>query len=72
MDSSKKRYICDACIQMDKADTVAVLNFLYNSTQSTSIMSQNKDGIKVDLNKLPASVINGLYELVKYKINKPI
>lgn len=68
MESEKKRYICDACIQMDKDDAVHILNFLHNANQDTGIFSENRDGIKINLNKLSPNVINNLYEFVKYKM----
>jgi len=68
--SEKKRYICDACIQMDKTDTISVLNFLHNAIQDINVFSKNKDGIKLNLDKLDSSIIDSLYGFVKYKINK--
>lgn len=68
--SDKKRYICDACAHMDKADSEAVLNFLHNAVQDISIFSNNKDGIKLNLDKLSPSVIESLYAFVKYRSNK--
>lgn len=68
--SDKKRYICDACVSMDKIDSEAVLNFLHNAVQDISIFSNNKDGIKLNLDKLSPAVIDSLYAFVKYRVNK--
>jgi hypothetical protein len=68
--SSKKRYICDACSQTDRADNIAILNFLYNALQSQNLFSENKDGVKINLDKLDNSVVDGLYGYIKYKSDK--
>lgn len=67
--SEKKRYICDACLTMCKEDLISILNFLVREHVSCSKFSQNLDGLKIDLNSVPDSVVERLYNFIQYKIS---
>lgn len=67
--SEKKRYICDACLTMSKEDLVSILNFLIREHVSSSKFSQNLDGLKINLNSVPDSVVERLYNFIQYKIS---
>jgi hypothetical protein len=69
MSAEKKRFICDSCLTMTKEELVEVLNFLHREHVTEKLFSQNKDGIKINLNKVDDHVIDRLYNFVDYKIS---
>ena len=66
--SEKKRYICDACLNMSKEELVSVLNFLVREHVSKDKFSQNLDGLKLNLNRVNDQVIDRLYNFIQYKV----
>lgn len=68
MSSEKKRVICDSCLTMNKDELVDVLNFLHREHVDHKLFSQNKDGIKINLNKLDDNVVERLFNFINYKI----
>ena len=66
--SEKKRYICDACLNMSKEELVAVLNFLVREHVDKERFSQNLDGLKLNLNKVDNHIIDRLYNYIQYNV----
>lgn len=68
MSSEKKRFICDSCLTMSKEELVDVLNFLHREHVNNKLFSQNRDGIKINLNRVDDHIIERLYNFIDYKI----
>lgn len=63
-----KQKICDLCLSMERKDLVDILVFLKQQQQlPNKLFNQNCDGIKVNLDLVPDSVIYNLYNYVIYK-----
>lgn len=63
-----KQEICDLCCNMEKNDLVDILTFLKQQHLHDSLFSQNCDGIKINLDMIPANTIRNLHAYVLYKV----
>jgi hypothetical protein len=63
-----RKYICDNTLELNKENKKNIYCFLKNKINDNYI-TQNSDGIRIDLNNLDDALINELYNLVVYKIN---
>ena len=65
---NKKKSICHNIMELNKENRISVYSFLRNKINESLIIN-NADGIRIDLNNLEEPVINELYNIINYKLN---
>lgn len=63
-----KQYVCNICLELDKANLISILNFLKKEHVDVKLFNQNNDGIKINLDLINDKLINKLYNYIKYKL----
>lgn len=67
--NTMKKFICNNALELNKESRVNIYCFLKNKVGDKFII-QNADGIRMDLNNLDSTLINELFNLIKYKIDE--
>ena len=64
-----KQYVCNICLELDKANLISILNFLKKEHVDVKLFNQNNDGIKINLDLINDKLIIKLYSYIKYKLS---